>query len=176
MRASPDQTVLLIIDMQSKLMPAIEDHAHVLGQCIRLARIAKQLGIPIIGTEENPAGLGGNHPDLKSLCDLTVTKFHFDGCSDGLVDHIPTDRKQLVLIGCEAHVCLMQTALGLLEHGFAVTIAIDAIGSRQSLDKTMASMHLKESGATLKTVEMLAFEWLKTCKHPRFKNTLALIK
>jgi isochorismate hydrolase len=105
-----------------------------------------------------------------------VTKFHFDGCSDGLISHIPTDRKQLVLVGCEAHVCLMQTALGLLEHGFAVSIAVDAIGSRQSLDKTIATLRLKESGATLKTVEMLAFEWLKTCKHPGFKNTLALIK
>ena len=176
MLASPDQSVLLIIDMQSKLMPAIEDHTHVLNQCIRLAKIAQQLGIPIIGTEENPAGLGENHPELKALCQKTVTKFHFDGCSDGLISHIPTDRKQLVLVGCEAHVCLMQTALGLLEHGFAVSIAVDAIGSRQSLDKTMATLRLKESGATLKTVEMLAFEWLKTCKHPDFKNTLALIK
>lgn len=176
MLASPDQTILLIIDMQSKLMPAIEDHAYVLGQCIRLAKVAQQLDIPIIGTEENPASLGENHPELKVLCQQTVTKFHFDGCRDGLINHIPTDRKQLVLVGCEAHVCLMQTALGLIEHGYAVTIAIDAIGSRQSIDKTMASLHLKESGATLKTVEMLAFEWLKTCKHPSFKNTLALIK
>jgi nicotinamidase-related amidase len=70
----------------------------------------------------------------------------------------------------------MQTALGLLEHDFAVTIVVDAIGSRQSLDKTIATMRLKESGATLKTVEMLTFEWLKTCKHPGFKNALALIK
>jgi nicotinamidase-related amidase len=176
MLASPDQSVLLIIDMQSKLMPAIEDHAHVLSQCIRLAKIAKQLDIPIIGTEENPAGLGENHPELKALCQKTVTKFHFDGCSDDLISHIPTDRKQLVLVGCEAHVCLMQTALGLLEHGFVVSIAVDAIGSRQSLDKTIATMRLKESGATLKTVEMLAFEWLKTCKHRGFKNALALIK
>lgn len=176
MRVSPEQTLLLIIDMQSRLIPAIEDHPHVLGQCIRLAKIAKLLGIPILGTEENPASLGENHPDLKTLCDQTITKFHFDGCKDGLTDHIPTDRKQLVLVGCEAHVCLMQTALGLLEHGYAVTIAVDAIGSRQSLDKTMASLQLKEAGAQLKTVEMLAFEWLKTCKHPSFKNALALIK
>ena len=126
MLASPDQSVLLIIDMQSKLMPAIEDHAHVLSQCIRLAKIAQQLGIPIIGTEENPTGLGENHPQLKALCQTTVTKFHFDGCSDGLISHIPTDRKQLVLVGCEAHVCLMQTALGLLEQGFAVSIAVES--------------------------------------------------
>jgi nicotinamidase-related amidase len=176
MLASPDQSVLIIIDMQSKLMPAIEDHAHVLSQCIRLAKIAQQLGIPIVGTEENPVGLGENHPELKALCKNTVTKYHFDGCSDGLISHIPTDRKQLVLVGCEAHVCLMQTALGLLEHGFSVSIAVDAIGSRQSLDKTIATLRLKESGATLKTVEMIAFEWLKTCKHPGFKNALALIK
>jgi nicotinamidase-related amidase len=176
MLASLDQSVLLIIDMQSKLMPAIEDHAHVLSQCIRLAKIAQQLGIPIIGTEENPAGLGENHPELKTLCQKTVTKFHFDGCSDGLISHIPTDRKQLVLVGCEAHVCLMQTALGLLEQGFTVTVAVDAIGSRQSLDKTIATLRLKDSGATLKTVEMVVFEWLKTCKHPGFKNALALIK
>jgi hypothetical protein len=70
----------------------------------------------------------------------------------------------------------MQTALGLLEQGFAVTIAVDAIGSRQSLDKTIATLRLKDSGATLKTVEMVVFEWLKTCKHPGFKNALALIK
>lgn len=176
MHVSPEQTLLLIIDMQSRLMPAIEDYPHILEQCTRLAKIAKLLGIPILATEQNPEGLGENHPDLKVLCDRTITKFHFDGCKDGLTDHIPTDRKQLVLVGCEAHVCLMQTALGLLEHGYAVTIAVDAIGSRQSLDKTMASLHLKESGARLKTVEMLAFEWLKTCQHPNFKQALALIK
>ena len=176
MLISPNQSVLIIVDMQSKLMPAIDDHATVLSQCIRLAQIAKALDIPILGTEQNPNGLGENHPDLKTLCDTTLIKQHFNACSDGLMNHIPKDRKQLILAGCEAHVCLMQTALGLIDHGFAVNIALDAIGSRQPLDKTMSSLRLKDAGASLKTVEMLAFEWLQSCQHPGFKAVLALVK
>lgn len=176
MLISPHQSVLIIVDMQSKLMPAIDDHVTVLNQCIRLAKIAKALDIPILGTEQNPTGLGENHPELKALCDTTLIKNHFDACQDDLISHIPKDHKQLILAGCEAHVCLMQTALGLISHGYAVSIAIDATGSRQPLDKTIGSLRLKDAGASLKTVEMLAFEWLKTSQHPAFKNVLSLIK
>jgi len=176
MLISPDQSVLIIVDMQSKLMPAIDDHITVLNQCVRLARIAQALEIPILGTEQNPVGLGENHPDLKALCSSTLIKQHFDACSDDLIRYIPKDRKQLILVGCEAHVCLMQTALGLIDHGYAVHIALDAVGSRQPLDKTIGSLRLKDAGASLKTVEMLAFEWLKSCQHPAFKTVLALVK
>lgn len=86
------------------------------------------------------------------------------------------NRKQIIVAGCETHVCVMQTALDLLRNQYDVAVLVDAVGSRRRLDKETALQRLSEAGATLLTVEMLAFEWLKFALHPRFKDCLTIIK
>ena len=170
------QAVLVIVDLQGRLMPAIHDAQAVLAQNLRLARIARLLEIPVLGTEQNHQGLGPNVEEIAALCQQTLHKTHFGACFDGLPAILPPGRKQIVVTGCEAHVCMLQTAVGLLELGYDVIIAIDAVGSRQPASREAALQRLDKLGAQLLTVEMLAFEWLRDCKHPRFREMLALIK
>ena len=105
-----------------------------------------------------------------------MSKEHFNACADGLVDILPKNRQQCILMGCETHVCLMQTALGLIDSGYDVWVVVDGVGSRRILDKQIALDRLQIAGARLITAEMLAFEWLKAAHNPVFKEVLALVK
>lgn len=171
-----ETSTLLLIDVQERLMPAIDQSEEVLRQCIRTAKIAQLLQIPIIATEQSPQSIGSNLPSIKVYCDKTVVKEHFNACKDGLIEALPAKRHQLIVMGCETHVCLMQTVLTLLEKTYDVSIVVDAVGSRRALDKQIALDRLKSAGARLITAEMLAFEWLKSAQHPAFKEILNLIK
>lgn len=169
---------LVLVDYQQKLMPAIHGGAEVLAQASLLADAARELGIPVIGTEQNPAGLGPNVEAIRRRCDSTLAKMHFDGCADGLVDRLggggrPVD---VVIAGCEAHVCLMQTALGLLRAGFALRVVAPACGSRKPQDHELAMQRLRQAGAAIASVEMVIFEWLGSCEHPRFRAVLQMLK
>ncbi len=171
-----NKAVLVIVDLQGRLMPAIGDGAAVLAQNVRLAKIAQLLDIPVIGTEQNSGKLGPNAIEVAALCQHTLQKTHFGACEDGLTDLLPAGRTQIVVTGCEAHVCMLQTAVGLMERDYDVIIAIDAVGSRLPSSRDAALRRLATVGAQLLTVEMLAFEWLRDCRHPRFREVLALIK
>lgn len=157
-------------------MPAIDQGEAVLDQCIRTAKIAQLLEIPIIGTEQSPGSLGSNLESIKTYCSRTIAKEHFNACADGLIEALPQNRKQCILMGCETHVCLMQTALNLIDEGYDVSVVVDGVGSRHALDKQIALDRLQSAGARLISGEMLAFEWLKTAKNPAFKEVLALVK
>ena len=171
-----ESSILILIDLQERLMPVIHEGESVLNQCIRTAKIAQLLDIPIIGTEQSPKSLGSNLESIKSFCSKTISKEHFNACADGLVLAIPHSRKQYILMGCEAHVCLMQTALKLIDDDYDVSIVVDGVGSRRDLDRQIALDRLQIAGARLITGEMLAFEWLKTAQNPSFKEALALLK
>ncbi|WP_020202126.1 isochorismatase family protein, partial [Cupriavidus sp. WS] len=131
MLLNAEDSVLVLVDLQARLMPAIHDGERVLRECARLARIAGMLGVPVIGTEQSPASLGQNLAEIRQLCGLTVAKDHFDGCEDGLAEALPAGRKTVAIAGCEAHVCVLQTAMGLLRRGYGVSLVTDAAGSRQ---------------------------------------------
>jgi hypothetical protein len=157
-------------------MPAIHDGASVVAQAVRLGRIAKGLDVPIIGTEQNPHALGENAEEIKSLCSSTVVKHHFDATADGLIDALSQGRRRAIVAGCEAHVCVLQTVIGLLDRGLAVTLVTDAIGSRKVADRDAAISRLNKAGVEVATVEMVAFEWLRSSRHPQFRDILQLIK
>lgn len=169
-------SVLILVDLQQRLLPAIAGGERMVREAVRLASVARLLDVPVIGTEQNPAALGPNLPELKALCDHTLAKLHFDACRDGLVAALPPQRRQAIVAGSEAHVCVLQTALGLLLAGYAVTVVTDAIGSRTERNWQAAVARLGSAGVTCATVEMVAFEWLATCHHPRFREVLALVK
>jgi hypothetical protein len=164
---------------------------------VRLGRVAQVLQVPAWGTEENPEGLGPTVPDVRALCRTTLSKMHFSGCVDGLTEllrprqaqggnarslpkHLQrpaaATRGSIVLAGCETHVCLMQTALDLLDEEFDVFVVTDACGSRTERNRDAAFDRLASAGAELVTTEMVAFEWLRTADHPKFKEVLTLIK
>jgi nicotinamidase-related amidase len=174
-----ERSALLLVDYQARLMPLVAGGAAVVEEGLFLARVACALGVPVVGTEQNPAALGPNVTALRALCQPTLAKMHFDATADGLLDVLratgrPVD--QVVLAGCETHVCLLQTALGLQAAGLQVAVVPQACGSRRAADKALALQRLAQAGATLVSAEMVAFEWLRTCEDPHFKAVLALIK
>jgi len=193
-----DDSQLVLIDFQARLMPAIHDGQAVLANARRLARAARLLGVPVWATEQNPAGLGGTDAELATLCDRVVNKLAFSaaealqplltppaprgGNARSLPRHLQKaqpaqpERGTLVLAGCEAHVCLLQTALELLEQEWDVCVVTDACGSRTDRNRDAAFDRLAGAGCELVTTEMIGFEWLRDCRHPRFKEWLALIK
>lgn len=176
----PHRSVLVLVDYQRRLMPAIHRGAEVVAHATRLADVARELGLRVIGTEQNPQGLGPNEDALRQRCDTTLPKMHFDACADGLLDTLsapgqasPTD---VVMAGCEAHVCLLQTALGLLRAGMNVWVVAQASGSRSADDHALAMQRLRQAGAAIASVEMVAFEWLRSCEHARFRRVLKRLK
>jgi len=173
---SLSESIVVLIDLQTRLMPAIHDGASVVAQAVRLGQIARSLDVPVIGTEQNPGALGENAKEIRDLCSITVAKHHFDATADGLLDALPQGRTRAIVAGCEAHVCVLQTAVGLLHRGLSVTLVIDAMGSRKIADKEAAIARLNNAGAEVATVEMVAFEWLRSSQHPRFRDILQLIK
>ena len=173
------RSVLVLVDYQERLMPAIHEGERVVSEAARLAQAARALAIPVVGTEQNPRGLGPNAAAIRSRCDTTVAKMSFDACADGLARELrarAAGASDLVIAGCEAHVCLMQTALGLLREGFRLWVVATACGSRFPADRELALRRLEAEGAVLASVEMVAFEWMRTCEHERFRDVLAILK
>lgn len=174
-----EQSVLVLVDYQARLMPAIYDSNRVTVNATLLAKAARVLSIPVFGTEQNPSGLGPNMEQIGSECTRTITKMHFDACKDGLLDALNGEsagRNQVVIAGCEAHVCMLQTALGLLRSGKQVWVVTSASGSRRKDDHATAMTRLAQAGASIVTHEMALFEWLDDCENPGFREVLKLIK
>ena len=195
------ESQLLLVDYQERLMPVIFEGAMVLENARRLAKIAQLVDVPVWGTEQNPSRLGGNDPELRALCARTLSKMHFSAAEEGLGEWLrppakpqqggnarslpkhlqkpqqqAPERNTIVIAGCEAHVCLLQTALDLLEDEFDVWVVTDACSSRTERNRDAAFDRLAGAGAELVTTEMVAFEWLRSCEHPDFKDMLALVK
>ncbi len=168
---------LLIVDPQTRLMPAIHDGENVVRRCVQLATAARELGIHVIGTEENPDGLGPLVDEIGRLCDTVLAKFHFSAVAEeGFMRRLPAGRNTIVVAGCEAHVCVLQTALGLLGTGHAVKWVADAVGSRHPHNRLAATERARAHGADIVTTEMVIFEWLGSSQHPKFKRLAQLIR
>ena len=174
---NPQDSTLLVVDTQTRLMPSIHEGENVVRRCVMLATAAHELGVHVIGTEENPDGLGPLVPEVAALCDTTLLKFHFSAPrEEGFLRRLPAGRDTVVVAGCEAHVCVLQTVAGLLEAGHSVKWVADAVGSRRPHDRLAATERARRLGADVVTTEMVIFEWLGTSQHPKFKRLLQLIR
>jgi nicotinamidase-related amidase len=200
MLIDPNESHLVLVDYQTKLLPHIFEGEVVLQNALRLAKIARLLELPVWGTEQNPSGLGANVESIRNLCQRTLAKQYFSAVADGLVEWLrpapkpaggnarslpkhlqkavpnAPERNSIVIAGCEAHVCLLQTSLDLLEQEFDVWVVTDACGSRSERNRDAAFDRLAGAGAELVTTEMVAFEWLGSAEHPAFDAVLALLK
>lgn len=174
-----DQSALILVDYQARLMPAIHGGGQAVQHAVWLARVARALNVPVWATEQNPAALGGHVPVLLPWVDHTFSKMCFSAVADGLVDAVRRQTplaRQWVLAGCETHVCLLQTALQAQGAGLDVAVVPQACGSRRAEDKALALQRLTQADITLASPEMVAFEWMRTCQHPAFREVLGLIK
>jgi nicotinamidase-related amidase len=171
-----ENSALLIVDFQSRLMPAIDAGEVVVANARRLLSAAEMFDVPIVLTEQNAGGLGRTVPELQSRSGKVVDKMTFDACrADGFLATLP-DRRDIIVAGCETHVCVLQTVLGLLQEERRVFAVRDALGSRRSESKEAAIRRMERNGAEVVTTEMVIFEWLETAEDPRLHDVIALVK
>ena len=193
------ESQLVLVDYQTRLMPVIFEGPLAVANAVILGQLARLMEVPVWGTEQNPSKLGENVAEIRVLCGQTLSKMQFSGVEEGLGEWLrppakppagnarslpkhlqksvaASERNAVVIAGCEAHVCLLQTALHLLEDEFEVWVVTDACSSRTERNRDAAFDRLAGAGAELVTTEMVAFEWLRTAEHPAFKAVQALIK
>lgn len=173
-----DTSTLILIDFQAKLMPAIDNGTQVVANARRLLGVAKMLGVPALFTEQNVNGLGATVPDVASGSNGPVVhKMTFDASrAAGFPDLLAGERPDLVVAGCEAHVCVLQTVLSLLDEKRRVFVVRDAIGARRAESQETAVRRMASHGAEIVTTEMVVFEWLGTAENPHFREASRLIR
>lgn len=174
---SRETSRLVVVDMQEKLLRAMDGSAVCVARCELLVRGAKLLGVPISATEQYPKGLGPTVSELAELVGPCQEKLRFSGAQalDWAGGPIEDGRHQIVVAGLEAHICLLQTALDLIAAGFDVHVPADAIFSRRPDDTKVALQRLSNEGATITTVESVLFEWCETAAAPEFKELSRLV-
>lgn len=158
------ESCLLVVDVQEKLIPAIHQHELLIKHCQWLMRVAQKMSVPVLISEQYPKGLGSTVPSLKAIFPhpSMIEKLHFsctedEHCARTIAE---TNRQQIVVIGIEAHVCVMQTAFGLLELDYDVFVIADCVSSRDPQDKTLALQRMQSAGIQILSREMVLFEWL----------------
>jgi len=175
-----EETVLVIIDVQGKLARLMYEKDKLFENLQKAIRGARVLGIPIIWLEQNPKGLGSTVPEVASLLSDTkpISKFSFSCCGDeGFINVLNSmNRKQVLLAGIEAHVCVYQTAADLVALGYEVEILTDAVSSRTKENREIGLQKMHEVGASLTSTETALFELLKTAKAGQFKEIARIVK
>lgn len=171
-----EDATLLLIDFQQRLMPAIDSGAERVANAARLLVSARKLGIPRLFTEQNPRGLGPTLPELAPLNDPCFAKMTFDATQDPLIGSALKDAEEVVVVGSETHVCVLQTVQSLLAHRHPVYVVADAVGSRTAANYAAGLARMQAMGAEIVTTEMVIFEWLGSAESPHFKELIALIK
>jgi nicotinamidase-related amidase len=169
----------VLIDLQERLLGAIPDAERVVETVAFLGAAARLFDVPVEVTEQYPAGLGSTVPALAPLAGRTVEKRRFSGVEAlGLTAAMdrPEPRDQVVLVGVETHVCVLQTAYDLLTMGYRVWVLTDGVASRHAEDHAQGLARLRDQGVTLTTAEAAAFEWCETADDPQFKALSGLVK
>jgi nicotinamidase-related amidase len=177
MLLTAESSVLLLVDLQERLMPAICDGDVVVARAVRVAEAARLLDVPVLATEQYPAGLGPTVPPLAAYPQAVLPKTTFSAADDpALTALLPAGTAEIVVAGCEAHVCVLQTVLGLISQGHRVLVTSDAVGSRDPADRAVAFDRARHHGAEIVTSEMVLFEWLRDSQHPKFREVQKLLK
>ena len=166
-------SALLVIDVQERLLPHIDQGQRLLENIQWLVKVAQEIGVPIMASEQYPKGIGPTHADLARLLPASaiVEKLHFSCvAADCLQPLAGGARKQLVVCGVESHVCVLQTVLDLRLQGKELFVVEDAVGSRRAQDKALALERMRMNGIAIVSREMVAFEWLRRAGTPLFKE------
>jgi nicotinamidase-related amidase len=177
-----DLCALIVVDIQSKLLPPIWERERLLHNSQLLIRLAGILNIPAIVSTQYANGLGDTVPEISSLLPGVVpvdkTMFSCFGsdvfCS--MLKRLPGQRTTVLLCGMETHICVMQTALGALREGYMVHVASDAVSSRTELNWKVGLDRMRSAGAVISSTEMMSYELLRSSGTPEFKELLPYLK
>lgn len=175
-----DRAALIVIDFQDKLLTKIRHNDTILPKAVNLVRFARSLELPVLWTEQYKKGLGPTNPELESELEGIpgIEKMSF-GClgePQFAAALAATGRKQLLITGIEAHICVMQTALSARQAGYEVFVATDAVGSCNDSDREAGLARMERAGVELVTTQMAMFEILREAGTPEFKKVLPLLK
>jgi nicotinamidase-related amidase len=175
-----DTTALVVVDLQEKLLPAISGKERVLKNSLLLMKAAELLGIPTVLTTQYRKGLGELVPEVRAAApgQQPLDKVSF-GCfgDESFLKHLQSlGRGQLLVTGIESHICVTQTVLGALEHGYQVHVASDATGSRSDANWAVGLGRMEKAGALLSSAEMALYELLRRSDAAPFRQLLPLLK
>lgn len=181
-RIARENTQAMIIDLQERLTPHIYDHENILKKTVTLIKGLQALNIPIMLNEQYKRGLGDTLPEIRDILEgdnaKGFEKVTFSACDNDEAWHYlaQQNRSTILLFGVEAHVCVLQTALDLLDNGMQPVIIGDAVGSRFPYDKKQAIRRIRRAGGVITTVETILFELCRSSEDPAFKTISNLIK
>lgn len=169
---------LLVVDLQDKLLDLIPERDAVVASTAALIRGARALGMPVWGTEQYPRGLGPTTSAIAELIPERPAKTSFHCCTvPQFVEQLyGRNIRHVTIVGIEAHVCISQTALELLDLGFRVQVPADAVASRRKIDWEFALRRLEHAGAVVSTAESALFEWTERSDCPPFKTISEIVK
>ena len=188
--ADSSRSIVVLIDLQGKLMDVVHRPALLRAAAHRLLRLAELFAVPVVLTEQYPRGLGHTHPELLEAFEALTTpkrridKVSFGCCGDAgfeaalreLRPGLAPEERQLVVGGIEAHICVMQTVLAALAGGSQVHLCWEAVSGRGAEYRQQALERMRQAGATITNHESVAFEWARDKDHPQFKAMSALMK
>jgi nicotinamidase-related amidase len=175
---SRENTILIVVDIQGNLARVMDEQAFLIENNQKLIKGMHVLGVPVLLTEQNP--LGTTIPEIADLLPgvQAIVKDSFSCCAEEKFTSAvrAMNRKQILMTGIEAHVCVYQTAMDLLAMGFEVQVAADAVSSRTARNREIGIRKLTDNGAILTSAEMALFELLKTAADPKAKDLFRIIK
>ena len=176
----PLHTALLIIDIQERILPVINNHQMVVDNTLKLIKGFKVLQLPIYFTEQYPKGLGPTHraiaDELGNMKPFDKMSFSCSGAGNLFEEFEKKNLSQIVVCGIEAHVCVQQTVLDLIENKVQVNLAADAVSSRKEIDYKTALDRMRQHGADVTTAESILFELLNVCGTDQFKAISKIVK
>lgn len=170
---------LLVIDVQPSLTPHIHDGGRVAERIAFLAEIASLLDVPVLATEQNPSRMGETDPQLSRLFSQPAYEkmsFSAAGCEAFMEALHASQRRQVVIVGLETHICVSLTAQALLEQGFEVVVCPDGVSSRNQERHKLGMERIRDAGVVPAHTEAVAYEWLGSASHPKFREALAVVK
>ena len=176
---SADSAVLLAVDLQERLLPAMHDREACLAAAGRLVEACRVLDVPIVATEQYPAGLGPTCPGVRERWGdvKPVEKTRFSACVEPVVARLrELARPAAIVVGVEAHVCVQQTALELLALGYRAYVCADAVSSRRPADCQIALERMRDAGVVVTTTESAIFEMVGQAGTDAFKRILKIVK
>jgi nicotinamidase-related amidase len=177
---SRQRAALLVVDVQERLWAVMRDRQRLAERIAVIIKACELLRIPVFTTEQYPKGLGPTIGPIRETlaASAPLVKMTFSCCGLEQLPRSLTQQgvEQLLLVGIEAHVCVLQTALDLQSRGFQVHLLVDAISSRHEIDQQITLRRLSQAGVVLSTVEMAVFELMETAEAPEFKEVSKLIK
>ena len=181
-RIARENTQAMVIDVQERLTPHILEHEKIVSKIVTLIKGLQALDIPIMLNEQYKKGLGETLPEINEVLEGSnvkgFEKVTFSACdNDDAWNHLAQQNRSIVILcGVETHVCVLQTALDLLDNGMQPVIIGDAVGSRFPYDKKQAIRRIRRAGGVITTVETILFELCRSSKDPAFKTISNLIK